>query len=113
DVVGANVVLRGPRGAEPSPWAPMTQPVPGTDRWTATVRASVEGDWTFWIEAWDHPLGTWWHDAGIKVPAGIDVELVLEEGAELFEEAAAAAPRGAARDALAGVATALRDDRMP
>src|SRR5436190_16681141 len=81
DEVGANVVLRGPRGTDPSPWTPMTLVWPGTDRYTGSVVPTVEGDWTFWVEAWDHPLGTWWHDAGIKVPAGLDVELMLEEGA--------------------------------
>jgi starch synthase (maltosyl-transferring) len=113
DEVGANVVLRGPRGAAQPPWTPMTIVAPGTDRWTADVRPTVEGDWTFAVEAWDHPLATWWHDAGIKIPAGIDLDLVLTEGALLFEQAAAAAPRGPVRDRFFDVAVVLRDERLP
>jgi starch synthase (maltosyl-transferring) len=112
DEVGANVVLRGPKGTKAGPWTPMAQPVPGTDRWVAEVRPTAEGDWQAWVEAWDHPLATWWHDAGIKIPAGQDIELVLAEGALLFDEAAAGA-RDAERDVLWDVAVALRDDRLP
>jgi starch synthase (maltosyl-transferring) len=113
DAVGANVVLRGPRGSAPSPWAPMSLVAPGTDRYVAEVVPTAEGDWTFWVEAWDDPLGSWWHDAAIKVPAEIDVDLVLEEGALLFDEAARAAPKGPARETFADVAVALRDGRLP
>jgi len=123
DAVGANVVLRPPpalrsSGARPrrspagSEWIPMTLVSAGFDRWAAQVTPTVEGDWTFAVQAWDHPLGTWLHDAAIKVPAGIDVDLMFEEGARLFELAAAGAPKGP-RSALARVAVALRDDRWP
>ena len=81
------MVLRGPGGAK-GPWAPMHLLAPGTDRWGAEVRPTSEGDWTFQIEAWGDPLGTWLHDAEIKLPAGLDVELMSEEGALLFERAA-------------------------
>ena len=91
DAVGANVVLRGPKGTQPPAWTPMAELLPGTDRFGADVAATAEGDWTFWVEAWDDPLATWLHDAAIKVPAGQDVELVLAEGALLFDEAAAVA----------------------
>jgi starch synthase (maltosyl-transferring) len=119
DSVGANVVLRPPPGttretrAARAPWTPMVELVPGTDRWAADVVPGSEGDWTFHVEAWDHPLATWWHDAQIKVPAGIDVDLMLEEGARLFEEAAARAPRGADRATFADTAAALRDPHLP
>ncbi len=112
DAVGANVVLRGPKGAPAVPWTPMDDLVPGTDRFGAQVAPTAVGDWTFWVEAWDHPLATWWHDAAIKVPAGQDVELVLSEGALLFDEAVAGA-KGAERDIFGDVAVALRDERLP
>ncbi len=115
DAVGANVVLRGPKGAPAVPWTPMSELVKGTDRFGAEVAPTAEGDWTFWVEAWDHPLGTWWHDAAIKVPAEQDVALVLTEGALLFEEAAAGASKGDPADlqTLWDVAVALRDERLP
>ncbi len=83
------------------------------DRWTADVCPSAPGDWTFQIEAWGDPIATWEHAAEIKLPAGLDVELVSEEGARLFERAAAGLPKGAGsatgKALLQGVATTLRD----
>ena len=111
DLLGSNVVLRGPGGAK-GPWAPMRLLAPGTDRWGAEVAADAEGDWTFHIEAWGDPLGSWLHDAEIKVPAGLDVELMLEEGALLFERAAGGV-KGVERDLLTGVIKALRDETRP
>ncbi len=113
DAVGANVVMRGPKGAPAVPWAPMDPAGIGTDRYAAAVAPTTEGDWQFWVEVWDHPVATWWHDAEIKVPAGIDVDLVLEAGAQLFDEAAQSAPKGGPRAVLADVAAALRDERLP
>ncbi|WP_158692148.1 maltotransferase domain-containing protein, partial [Streptomyces aurantiacus] len=84
DAVAGNVVLRDPEG-HAGPWAPMRELAPGTDRWGARVTPDREGDWTFAVEAWGDPVATWRHHAGIKIPAGIDTELVLEEGARLHE----------------------------
>ena len=115
DAVGANVVLlpSGARSRAVAAWIPMRLVSAGFDRWAADVTAPTEGHWTFCVEAWDHPLGTWLHDAPIKVPAGLDVALVLEEGARLFDEAAGGAPKGPARTSLAEVALALRDESRP
>ncbi len=115
DAVAANVVLTGPDG-EHGPWALMYELAPGTDRYGAYVAADRRGEWTFHVEAWADPMGTWYHDARIKIPARIDVELVFEEGARLFERAAAAEPvmddpDGATE--LAAVAEFLRDQRVP
>jgi starch synthase (maltosyl-transferring) len=60
-------------------------------------------------------MAGWQHDAAIKIPLGQDVDLMLAEGALLFDRAAKAAktPRRE-RDLLAAVAAALRDgDRSP
>ena len=54
---------------------------PGLDRYEASLTPDAPGDWRFRVEGWSDPYATWSHDAGIKVPAGIDVELMLEEGA--------------------------------
>ena len=54
-------------------------------RMAVTVRPDVEGAWTFEIQAWSHPLGTWLHDAAIKIRAGVDVELMFTEGVLLLE----------------------------
>src|SRR4029453_5288945 len=54
-------------------------------RYGATVVPDAEGRWTFRVEGWSDVFGTWEHAAAIKVPAGIDVELMLEEGARVLE----------------------------
>jgi starch synthase (maltosyl-transferring) len=112
DAVNANVVLRDPRG-KPGAFIPMRLLAPGTDRWGAVVTPTRPGRWTFSIEAWSDPYGTWHHDAPIKVRAGVDVELMLEEGARLMERAIETAPDKAAVKLLRGTASDLRDDRYP
>lgn len=112
DAVGANVVLRGPDG-RPGPWTPMRELAPGTDRWGADVTPTSEGRWTFKVEAWSDPLATWRHAAEIKIPAGIDTDLVLTEGAALFERAAAGVPKRDGREAVLAAVDGLRDERRP
>ncbi|WP_143660558.1 maltotransferase domain-containing protein, partial [Streptomyces sp. JHA26] len=112
DAVAANVVLKDPEG-RPGPWTPMRELAPGTDRWGATVTAGEPGLWSYTVEAWGDPVTTWRHHARIKIPAGLDTELVLEEGARLYERAAADVPEsGGRRDLLAAV-DALRDGTRP
>lgn len=112
DAVAANVVLRGPKG-RPGPWTPMRELAPGTDRWGAEVTPDAEGRWTYTVEAWSDPVATWLHAARIKVPAGIDTALVLEEGAALYERAAASVPKRDGREAVLAAADALRDTSRP
>ncbi|MGW1957759.1 maltotransferase domain-containing protein, partial [Streptomyces sp. NPDC001920] len=112
DAVAANVVLTDPDG-RPGPWTPMRELAPGTDRWGARVTPPSTGRWTFHVEAWSDPVATWRRAARIKVPAGIDVGLVLEEGGELYERAAAQVPDAAGRATVRAAAQALRDDSLP
>ncbi len=117
--LGAGVVLRDPKG-QPGPLVRLTELAPGSDRYGADVTVGDEGAWTFHVEAWSDPIGHWHHDAAIKIPAGQDVELMLTEGALLFERAARAIrqPPGAARPAqaravLTDLAKRLRDRSLP
>jgi len=124
EMLGAGVVLRDPGGRR-SPPVGMRELAEGTDRYGADVSASSQGLWHFQVEAWGDPMAHWQHDAGIKVPIGQDVALMLTEGALLFERAArqirpvrAAAPdqalrAKAARAALEALADRLRDERVP
>ncbi|MFJ5062427.1 maltotransferase domain-containing protein, partial [Streptomyces nigra] len=112
DAVAANVVLTDPKG-RPGPWTPMRELAPGTDRWGALVTPDAPGDWSFRVEAWSDPVATWRHHAQIKIPAGIDTELVLEEGARLHERAADGVPEGAGRTVVLRAAEALRDESRP
>jgi len=94
EMLGAGVVLRDPAG-NCHPIVTMRELVDGTDRFGADVAPTSEGLWHFRIEAWGDPIAHWRHDAAIKVPLGQDVDLMLTEGALLFERAARAvrAPR--------------------
>ncbi len=87
EMLGAGVVLRGPAGQR-SPLAYMRELAPGTDRYGADVTVTAEGLWHFQVEAWGDPIAHWRHDAAIKVPRGLETELMLAEGALLFERAA-------------------------
>ncbi|MFJ8157910.1 maltotransferase domain-containing protein, partial [Streptomyces sp. NPDC094468] len=113
DAVAANVVLKDPKGRR-GPWTPMRELAPGTDRWGATVTVDGKpGRWTYQVEAWGDPVATWRHHAQIKIPAGIDTGLVLEEGARLYERAAAGVPKNKKRDVLLAAAQVLRDEDSP
>ncbi|MER7583021.1 maltotransferase domain-containing protein, partial [Kitasatospora sp. NPDC097691] len=79
DAVNANVVLRDPRGRS-GPWTPMRELAEGTDRWGAHVTPTAPGRWSYLVEAWSDPIATWRKAAAVKLPAGIDTALVLEEG---------------------------------
>ncbi|QKW45540.1 alpha-1,4-glucan--maltose-1-phosphate maltosyltransferase [Streptomyces microflavus] len=112
DAVAANVVLRDPSGRV-GPWTPMRELAPGTDRWGAEITPGAEGRWTYTVEAWSDPLATWRHHAAIKIPAGIDTDLVLAEGAALLERAAAGVPKKNGREAVLAAVDALRDTAHP
>ena len=114
-IINAAAVLRDP-DRKAGPLVYMRELAPGTDRWGADVTVTSEGAWRFHVEAWGDPIASWHHDAAIKIPAGQDVELMLTEGALLFERAARRIPQppgasrpAAARTALRALAATLRD----
>ena len=71
----------------------MSETVPGTDRWRATALVDRPGAWEFRIEAWVDDWATWLHNAQLKIPAGVDVALMLRMGADLLARARRAAPK--------------------
>ena len=103
DLLGVEVVLHDPQGREHAR-RPMVDLGTGVDRWGATVSPDREGTWRFSIEAWGDPWATWLHRADIKVPAGIDIELELAEGALLLERVDAD---------LSSVIATLRNAELP
>ncbi|MFD8198710.1 maltotransferase domain-containing protein [Streptomyces sp. NPDC059701] len=112
DAVAANVVLEDPEGRS-GPWTPMRELATGTDRFGAEVTPGAPGRWTYRVEAWSDPVATWKHHARIKIPAGIDTGLVLEEGAELYRRAASGVPKDSGRDVVLAAAAVLADDTLP
>ena len=91
DKLGAEVVVTDPSGSADARRSPCVKHPERPDHYEAVVVPDVEGSWTFEVQAWSDPIGTWQHAAGLKIPAGVDVELMFTEGA--------AAPRAGPRRA--------------
>ena len=114
DAVNASVVLTAPDGTERH--LPMTCTNPGLNAWECEVVADVEGLWTYRVEGWSDPWATWVHDASIKIPAGIDVELMRAEGVRVLERAVARRGEGgdpARRGSAASLEQAIEVLRDP
>ena len=111
--VRASVSWRGPAGTV-NPFVPMVPGDPGTDRWHATVAPSEAGMWSFTVEAWGDPIGTWLHSVEVKIDAGQGVEDLgndLEDGARLLLRMLKNVP-AERRPAVAAAAEALRDSSL-
>jgi starch synthase (maltosyl-transferring) len=110
DAVNATAVLTDPDGVDHH--FPMHLDNPGLNWWTATVAADRPGWWTYRVEGWSDPWGTWVHDATIKVEADVDAELMLEEGARMLVRCAAeqGEPEGSP---LVEAISVLRDTEQP
>lgn len=85
DKLGAEVVLTGPDGQKRPP-VRMTKHAEIPDRYEAWVTPDAEGAWAFEVVAWSDPIATWQHNAHVKVPAGVDVELMFTEARILVEK---------------------------
>ena len=108
DLIGVALHLKSPEGK--STRYPMTEAAPGSDRWHTEVKLEGAGTWKFYIEAYADDFATWHHAAEVKIPLGIDTELMCTMGALLFERAAKEPSRTAtARKRLAAIAVVLRD----
>jgi starch synthase (maltosyl-transferring) len=86
----------------------MTEVNHGLHRWEAEITLPSTGMWSFTVEAWTDELATWLRGTRAKLDAGRDVELELEEGAQLLEREAARLP-AARRAPLLEAVTGLRD----
>lgn len=101
-----------PDPGDPTAWevvdrARMYEIGTGENQFEAWLQPNTVGRYAFAVESWIDPYGTWVHDAKVKIPAGIDVELTLEEGARLLERAIAGEAKlasGSARDTAAPAA---------
>ena len=122
DKLGAEVVLVAPDGSRRAP-VRMVPEGDTPDRYVAWVTPDEEGAWTFEVHAWSDPLATWEHDAGLKIPAGVDVELMFTEAGllldrvakELDDRATVDRPEDHAREVevVRGAASAARDTARP
>ena len=78
DAMGVQLVLIDPDGTEQR--RALTSVNPGLDLWETTIRPATTGHWSFRIEAHSAPYDSWAHVAEVKIPAGIDADLVCAEG---------------------------------
>ena len=85
DALGAEVVIATPDGSIER--HALTQGAPGTDRWSVDVAVLNPGIHRWHVEAYADDWATWLHAASVKIAAGVDVELMLLEGALLLEGA--------------------------
>ncbi len=111
DALNAEVVLIDPSGTRRAPVLMRRDPA-RVDRWRATVVADQEGAWSFEVHGWGDPVATWRHNAEIKIPAGIDTELMFAEGAIVLRRAADVAD-AAGRQVLLDAVAALEDGSRP
>ncbi|NLE97615.1 MAG: alpha-1,4-glucan--maltose-1-phosphate maltosyltransferase [Propionibacterium sp.] len=112
DAVAASVILTSPSGRQRRVDMRQIEPI-GLDIWEAHVRMAEEGDWTYRVEGWSDPWGTWTYNAEKKLPAGVDVELVFMEGRDLLGRAAGHAEQldaAGAAQLLRGAASSMTDD---
>jgi Glycosidases len=107
DLIGADLVLIDPAGNETE--HRMSLLAPGTDRWGVNVLIDTQGLWRYRVRAWGDDIATWLHVAEVKIPAGIDTELVFATGAELLLRASGetARPQSVRRVLKSAAATLL------
>lgn len=111
DAFAATAVLIGPDGRERQR-ATMSLVLPGLDRYQGWLTPDEVGDWAFRIEGWSDPYASWKHDATIKINAGIDADLMCEEGARVLQRAAEAAASSSDKKIYTEAITALRDGTL-
>ncbi|WP_244528248.1 MULTISPECIES: alpha-1,4-glucan--maltose-1-phosphate maltosyltransferase [unclassified Leifsonia] len=110
DKIGVDLLLLDPSGVQTEyHMHPLT---PGTDRWEVEVQLEQTGLWRYRVQAYADEYATWRHNAEVKVPAGMDVELMLRMGHDLLLRASQDKRRGTAeRRHLSEAAKVVADDK--
>lgn len=112
DAAGATVVVTTPAGDERVLAMPLDDF--GNSRYQVSFAPEVEGLHQFRVEAWSHPFATWAHAAELKIPAGVDVQIMLDEGIAVLMRAVAEVSRPAAsQKILRNVIATLGDGTLP
>ena len=112
DKLGAEVVATDPAGVRRDP-VPLQKHPERPDHYEAWLTPDLEGAWTFEVQAWSDPIGTWQHAAGLKIPAGVDVELMFTEGKLLFEKVKEDVTEAHDKEILEGAIAAAQDTERP
>jgi starch synthase (maltosyl-transferring) len=111
DILAARVRWRRHNGAK-GKWSTAPMHPVGNDRFEAVIEPTELGAHEFVVEGWTDRLATWRHEVSVKLGAGQTVELELEEGARLLEEAAGRVPR-ADRARVTTAIQSLRNTQAP
>jgi starch synthase (maltosyl-transferring) len=82
DSLGAWVRFKGPSDRR---WRAEPMRAVDNDRWSGAFRVEDNGRYRYTIEAWTDHFATWRRALALRVDAGQDVGLELEEGARLLE----------------------------
>jgi starch synthase (maltosyl-transferring) len=85
DRLGVHLIVTDPDGVFTT--HRMRPVAPGTDRWRADVALPTTGEWTWRVRAFSDDWATWLHAADIKIPAGVDLELMVQIGRGLLARA--------------------------
>jgi starch synthase (maltosyl-transferring) len=114
DKLATEVVATGPDGKKREP-VRMEPDGSVPDVYRAWITPDAEGAWAFEIQAWSDPLATWAHNAALKVPAGVDVELMFTEARLLLQQVQKRLPRkdDECRAVVKGALEAARDTKRP
>ncbi|WP_354481237.1 alpha-1,4-glucan--maltose-1-phosphate maltosyltransferase [Leifsonia sp. 563] len=112
DKIGVDLILLDPAGQQTEHHMhPLTA---GTDRWEVQVQLDQTGLWRYRVQAYADEYATWHHNAEVKVPAGIDVELMLRMGHDLLVTASKDKRRSTAeRRHLSEAAKVVADTKRP
>ena len=111
DAIGVMLHLSAPDGTRSE--HPMRLTVPGTDRYETQVRLDLQGAYSYRVRAYADDFATWVHNAQIKIPAGIDVELTFLIGSTLLASAGRDLTRPVAeRRLFQAAAKTLADQRL-
>ncbi|MDQ3645732.1 MAG: alpha-1,4-glucan--maltose-1-phosphate maltosyltransferase [Actinomycetota bacterium] len=80
-LLGAVIRYRGPSDRR---WSEAPMVHLENDRWAGTFRPTQVGRWRYAIQAWTDHFGSWQSALAKKAEAGLEVELELQEGAQLI-----------------------------
>lgn len=109
DILGADLVITSPTGARTQ--HRLVDLGEGSDRWQSHAMVDSVGAWRWHIEAWVDEWATYIHNAELKIPAGVDVPLMLLIGVTLLKRASKADPGNAAlADAVKAMSSKRQSD---
>ncbi|MET4782602.1 alpha-1,4-glucan--maltose-1-phosphate maltosyltransferase [Glaciihabitans sp. UYNi722] len=104
EVLGVDLLLTDPSGQQTK--HRMHEIGVGIDRWEVQLLLDDSGTWLYSVQAWNDDWATWLHNAEIKIPAGVDVKLMLLMGTQLLAKAAKADPNNRVlKDAAKAIAS--------